>query len=607
MKKIYRSAIVIIIALFPFLCTQAAEAGPAPAGHWTGAIHLPGTKLEIIVDLGTKSGDGDWSGKIAIPAQGLRDFALTRIRVAGSEVSFALPTIPGDPTFTGKVADDGSTIGGSFTQGGQTFPFQLTRSTAAASPPIPSAPTAPMPPAVPGTGIVGWWFGALDLGGIKLRLTLNVHEQDGRKVATIDSIDQGAKGIPVTTVSETETGIRLELAAIGAVYEGTYQANGSELKGTWTQGGRPLPLVFLRLEKPYALSRPQEPQKPYPYREENVTFTNPRANITLAGTLTRPAGDGPHPAVVLVSGSGPQDRDESLMGHKPFLVLADYLTRAGIAVLRYDDRGTARSGGKHWQSTHVDFASDARAAFEFLRAQKGIDPKRVGLLGHSEGSVHAPLAAADLPEVAFMVFLAGVGVPMDKLLERQAEDMLKLTGIDYQPSTEERAVWDAMNERMRTRPDDPSTPDFLRAKFKESVALMSEQHKQALGLTGGDSVLEGRLQTMLTPWFIHIAVYDPRPALMKTHCPVLALNGDKDMQVAADENLAGIKSALEEGGNRDVTIRKFPGLNHLFQHCTTGGVGEYSTIEETMAPEVLDTVAKWIAAKTSASVAQATR
>jgi pimeloyl-ACP methyl ester carboxylesterase len=464
----------------------------------------------------------------------------------------------------------------------------LSRAEDGASAPVPASPT---------TGLAGSWLGALDVGAVKLRLALNVRDLDGKRVATIDSIDQGAKGLPVSMITETEGSVRLELKNIGAVFEGTYRADGAELAGTWTQGGQPLPLVFRRQEKPFALSRPQVPTKPYPYREEDVTFRNERADITLAGTLTLPPGEGPFAAVVLISGSGPQDRDESLMGHKPFLVLADHLTRAGIAVLRYDDRGVARSKGNHAKATHVDFASDARAAFEFLRTRAGIDPKRIGLLGHSEGSIHAPLAAADAQDVAFIVFLAGVGVPMNELLERQTIDLLKLRGIDYAISPAERAIRDAMNERMRTLPDDPETPAFIRAKLQEGFALMSDDMKRLLGVN--ETMIESQTQMMLSPWFMRLAIYDPRPALIKLRCPLLALNGDKDSQVAADENLAGIKAALEAGGNNDVTVRKFPGLNHLFQHSTTGAPSEYGTIEETMSPEVLAVVAEWILAKTT--------
>lgn len=582
-----------------FLLTGAAvRAATLPAGHWEGAIKLPGTELAIRIDLTSPAAaDGAWAGTIDIPAQGLRGYTLTQVAVEDAAISFALPNIPGDPAFTGQLAADGATIAGSFTQGGQTFPFQLARApAAAAATPTASSPLLPAPAANAGTGIVGAWLGALDLGGVKLRLAVNVREQAGQRVATLDSIDQGANGIPVTNITDTAGGARLELKGIGAVFEGTYRADGAELAGTWSQGGRSLPLVLQRQEKPFALSRPQEPKPPHPYREEEVTFRNEKAGITLAGTLTLPAGTGPHPAVVLVSGSGPQDRDESLMGHKPFLVLADHLTRAGLVVLRYDDRGAGRSEGQHFASTHVDFADDARAALEYVRTRAEVDPQRTGLLGHSEGGVHVPLAAAEVPGTAFMVFLAGVGVPVEELLERQSLDVVRAMGLDYVPTPEEEKIQDAIYDRMRNLPDDPGTPAFIREKVREGYALVPEAVKQALGLT--ETVLDSRIEMMLSPWFMRLAVYDPRPALTAVDCPVLALNGDKDVQVAAEENLAAIKTALTAGGNRDVTVKKFPGLNHLFQHCTTGAVSEYGLIEETMSPEVLATVSDWIREKT---------
>jgi uncharacterized protein len=453
------------------------------------------------------------------------------------------------------------------------------------------------PARLPGKGVVGAWLGALDVQGFKLRLGLNVAEADGKLAAVLDSIDQNAK-LPVSSIEAGVTDVRFAVQAIGASYEGKFSSDGAEIDGTWTQGGASLPLVLKRLAKPFAVSRSQEPVKPYPYREEELTFPNATAGIHLAGTLTLPAGAGPHPAVILMSGSGPQDRDESVMGHKPFLVLADHLTRAGIAVLRYDDRGVGRSGGKFGAATHLDFASDGRAALAFLKTRPEIDPRRIGLLGHSEGTVHAPLAALEAGDVAFIVSLAGVGVPMRQLIERQAVDMAASLGLTYVISPEERAIDDAIYERLRSKPDDPETAAFLRAKMKEAAALLPADLKKAMGFS--DEVFEARIRMVLTPWFKKLALYDPVAVWKQIHCPVLALNGDKDVQVAADENLEGLSAALAAGGNERVTVKKFPGLNHLFQRCKTGAVSEYGEIDETMSPEVLKTVAAWINAQASA-------
>jgi len=470
--------------------------------------------------------------------------------------------------------------------------FALFISTFAQSDPVPRASSL----AENDARMVGSWLGALEIQGLKLRLGLEVNDADGTLSAVLDSIDQNAK-ISVTRIETRGKRIRFEVRGAGAEFQGELSDDGSALSGIWSQGGSRWPLEFERQEKPFALNRPQEPVKPYPYREEEVSFTGGDSSIQLAGTLTVPEGQGPFPAVVLMSGSGPQDRNEAVMGHKPFLVLADHLTRAGIAVLRYDDRGVAGSGGNFASATHHDFAADGGAAFAYLKARPEIDPNRVGLLGHSEGSVHAPLAAIEAKEVAFIVSLAGVGVPMQQLMERQAIDVAAAAGVTYIPSERERAIDDAMYARLRTHADDPETPGFLRAKMKEAFAAMSPELKKVFGLN--EDTIESRVRFVLTPWFKKIALYDPAPVWAEIRCPVLAINGDKDTQVAAEENLAGIRNALEAGGNYEVTTRNFPGLNHLFQPCLTGAPSEYGEIEETISPEVLSFVAGWILARTA--------
>jgi pimeloyl-ACP methyl ester carboxylesterase len=465
----------------------------------------------------------------------------------------------------------------------------------AAQPATPIKPPAEAP-GIPGNGAAGSWLGALDLGSMKLRLALEVTAKDGKLEAVLDSIDQNAK-LPVTSIEDSAAGLKFAVAPINGSFEGRYSQDGAQLVGTWTQAGNSLPLTFKRQASRFALKRPQEPTKPFPYREEEVTVQNSRASVSLAGTLTLPAGKGPFPAVVLMSGSGPQDRDESLMGHKPFLVLADHLTRAGIAVLRYDDRGFGKSSGNFAAATHVDFASDGRAAFEYLKTRPEIDPARIGLLGHSEGSVYAPYIAKDGPDVAFVVLLAGVGVPVRDLLERQGMDILKAMGLAYTPSAEEIAINDAIFERLALKKIDRETAEFLRAKLREAIALTPENVRRALNLN--EQSIEMRLQTLLNPWFMELLTYDAHKELGHIRAPVLALFGSKDTQVAAEPNSEAMKKAFAAAGNRDVTLKTFDGLNHLFQHATTGALTEYSSIEETMAPAVLETTSKWILQKTA--------
>jgi len=586
MKSI-RSTLTLAL-LLGGLSSLATRTAAAPNGHWEGAIAIPGTKLEIRVDLAPAG--SAWGGTIDIPVQAIRGFALGDVSVTGSEISFRMPNIPGDPVFKGTISDD-TRISGTFTQGGQTFPFALERrASTARQGETPSH-------GIPGKGLAGHWQGSLRQGPAELRLVLHVegNAEDNYK-ATIDSLDQGAKGIPVSKVEFSDGVAHIELAVIHAVYEGKISADGSEIEGRWKQGPVDAPIVFRRLAAAPELARPQVPQKPYPYVEREVTFAGGAPDVTLAGTLTMPKGDGPFPAVVLLSGSGPQDRDEALMGHRPFLVLSDHLTRQGIAVLRFDDRGVGKSQGDYGKATHEDFAADALAAFTFLKSQPGIDPAHVGLCGHSEGGVHAPLVAADHDDVAFIVMLAGVGVPLAELLPRQQDDLMNAMGVPEDTRREQQQAQKDVFAILRELGGTKEARSKIRARLLEVIAKYTPEELKAVGYSEG--MIDQQIGMMTSPWFVKLLSYDPAPTLAKVHCPVLALNGKKDMQVAWQENLDGIRAGLATGGNTNVTTKALPDLNHLFQHCQTGAISEYGTIEETMSPEVLSLVSDWILQQT---------
>jgi pimeloyl-ACP methyl ester carboxylesterase len=333
-----------------------------------------------------------------------------------------------------------------------------------------------------------------------------------------------------------------------------------------------------------ARRRPQEPHPPFPYRSEEVSFANPRAQgVTLAGTLTLPQGDGPFPAAILITGSGAQDRDEALMGHKPFAVLADYLTRHGIAVLRYDDRGFGRSTGNFSGATSADFATDAAAAYAFLRARPGIDHDAIGFIGHSEGGMVGPLAAPDSPGAAFMVLLAGPGTRSRDLMEAQRRAIGQSMGMT-------EAELDRAGP-IQARLTEIAAGNLTQAEAE--AAMHAAIPDEALARSGVTPAQRDMLIARTSdPWFRWFLRYDPAPALSALHMPVLALNGSLDRQVLAQANLAGIRAAL--AGNPDVTATELPGLNHLFQTARTGGMGEYADLEETMAPVVLETVTEWI-------------
>jgi len=288
----------------------------------------------------------------------------------------------------------------------------------------------PAAPAQSTADVQGTWLGTLDAGGVRLRVAFEISNAASGLTATMDSLDQGAKGIPVAAVNYRRPALTMAVTAIGGTYRGELAADGETISGTWSQGGALLPLVLKRVKQTElpAPRRPQMPVKPYPYHEEDVVIDNATAKVKLAGTLTVPQGPGPFPAVLLITGSGPQDRDESLMGHKPFLVLADHLTRQGIAVLRLDDRGVAKSTGDFAAATTADFSTDAESGFLYLLSRREIEPHKVGLIGHSEGGLIAPMVAARNEKVAFIVLMAASGVPGDDVLVEQVRMMAMASG-----------------------------------------------------------------------------------------------------------------------------------------------------------------------------------
>lgn len=332
------------------------------------------------------------------------------------------------------------------------------------------------------------------------------------------------------------------------------------------------------------------PVKPYPYREEDVTYDNPMANIKLAGTITIPQGKGPFPAVLLMAGSGPNDRDESLMGHKPFLVLADYLTRKGIVVLRYDKRGVGKSGGDYSKAIMEDFASDGEAGVGYLKTRSEVDAHKIGIVGHSEGGVEGPMVAASDPDVAFVVMMAGPGVKGDELLAAQQKLLQQSRGISAEKIEQDAVVQKKVFAILQKDEDDSVRDAELRTALQGSVP------EAQLGM---------QVKILNSPWFRGFVVYDPAPTLMKMKCPVLAINGEKDLQVPPDQNLPAIRKAL--ANNKNAEVDELPGLNHLFQTAKTGAIGEYAEIDETMSPVALEKVAGWIAKQTQLADASSAR
>jgi len=439
----------------------------------------------------------------------------------------------------------------------------------------------------------GTWQGTIQ--GM-IRLVLHVERTSaGALRSTLDSPDQGAMGIKIDTLWVTADSLHLAMRALNARYDARFGDADSSLAGLWAQSGVAVPLTLKRNNQPVVVRRPQEPVRPFPYDTLDVVYPNARAGIKLAGTLTTPRGTGPFPCALLITGSGPEDRNEALFGHKPFWVLADHLTRKGIAVLRVDDRGVGGSTGSPRGSTSEDFAGDVLAGIEFLKTRKEIDPRKIGLIGHSEGGLIAPMVAARSKDVAFIVLMAGPGVRGDSILIMQAAAMRRLQGMsDAQIAREATAMRNA--HEMARRGDSLGIERASRELVEVQVAMVPEEQRASVGNL--DTLALAAKRQLSLPWIRFFVSYDPRPTLMKVKCPVLALNGSKDFQVPPKENLAAVSAALQAGGNRDATVKELPGLNHMFQTATTGAMSEYAAIEETIAPAALDEMSGWIAART---------
>ncbi|RVT78603.1 alpha/beta fold hydrolase [Flavobacterium sufflavum] len=447
-----------------------------------------------------------------------------------------------------------------------------------------------------GQEIAGQWNGILKVPGAQLRLVFDIQKTANGIGATMDSPDQGAKGIPVSTSSFENSVLKITVANLKIEYEGTLGKD-NIIVGNFKQAGQSFPMNLSKEKaEKEALIRPQEPTKPYSYYSEYIIFENKKAGINLAGTLTLPKKDGVFPVVILISGSGPQNRDEELLGHKPFLVLSDYLTKNGIAVLRYDDRGVAASKGNFKTATSLDFSTDVEAGIEYLKTRKEINKSKIGLIGHSEGGIIAPMVARKSKDVAFIVLLAGTGIQGDQLLLLQQQLIGKASGVsdeDLQKNKlSNRKVFDIVNKSASLEQLQIDLTNYIKQTLKDN----SNGEKPAE--MSDDDFIKLQLKQIATPWMHYFIKYNPAPTLEKVKCAVLALNGEKDLQVPPKENLAAIKEALSKGGNKNVTAIELPNLNHLFQECKTGSPQEYATIEQTFSPTTLIEILKWIKTQT---------
>lgn len=443
--------------------------------------------------------------------------------------------------------------------------------------------------------IAGDWYGTLNIQGNKLHLVFHITKTGETYVSTMDSPDQNAFGLATDNTAFSNNQLTIQAAKFGLKYTGTFKADSNNIKGTFTQGPANLPLT-LSHDKPTAAlapaTRPQDP-KDFPYKQEEVYFINPKAGDKLAGTLTMPSGK-VSKIVVLISGSGPQNRDEEIkqFNHRPFLVWSDWLTRQGIAVLRYDDRGIGKSTGNFGTATSAAFADDAEAAVNYIKSRQDIKNLSIGLMGHSEGGMIAPMVASRNKDVSFVVLLAGPGVPLTDLMLQQTADEARLGGATPEnikltlASSQKVFAIMAQHQDMSKQQLKPIIDTLL---YRE---LRTYPKAAFQGKNMDDIVREN--EVLLSPWFRYFIAFKPADYLTKIKCPVLALNGTLDMQVNSTANLAAIKTSLQKAGNKNFQVMALPGLNHLFQKAITGSVAEYAQSEETVNPVALQDVSVWI-------------
>ncbi|MFQ5550787.1 MAG: alpha/beta hydrolase family protein [Gemmatimonadales bacterium] len=439
-------------------------------------------------------------------------------------------------------------------------------------------------------GVVGTWGGAIEVVGTQLTISVTFAMAESL-TATIDIPQQGARDIPLVQVAATADSVRFAIQAGPGLAEFAGVQVGDSIGGSFTQSG---------VEGSFWMRRQvvDEEIEALPYYVDEVEFSN--GSVTLAGTFTVPRDGGPYPAVVLVSGSGPQNREGDVFGFEMFKALADHLTRNGIAVLRYDDRGLGGSSGNLFESTTEDFAYDALAGVRLLTLRRDIDPTKIGIVGHSEGGTVAPIAAARSSGVAFIVLLAGTGVTGEELLVEQAELILRASGASDDELRDQREL---QRRILRVAREDEGWEDVaeeLMRLGRVQLGRLSEEARAAIPDPDTYLATQARasMENMRSRWFRFFMQYDPVPTLRTVDVPVLAMFGELDLQVAPHQNAGPIESALHEGGNEDVTVVTVPGANHLFQAAETGVPAEYARLEPEFIPGFLDAVTEWILAQT---------
>jgi uncharacterized protein len=565
-----------LLCLVLAMLTTVSTASPEPIkGDWHADLQIPTGILTIIFSI-TQDSEGNLDAHMESPDQAPgQKIPISAVSLVDDHLSITIGLIGAGIEVDWD--DEEQHFSGTFAQGIE-LPIIIERGLPAAKPTI--------------EGLDGDWKATINRNGVDLRIILSIHTTERGTLANIDSPDTMAMNIPVSDLTKDGDSIGYKIAIVSGVFTGTL-TNPDTITGTWVMPGEDdITITYVRSAEgdgAVIRNRPQVPTEPYGYIVEDVTYENQQAEgVTLAGTLTLPEGDGPFPAAILISGSGPQDRNESVFGHQPFLVLADHLTKEGIAVLRYDDRGVAHSTGDYSNANSADFATDANAAFAYLRSRDDINHHAIGFVGHSEGGLIAPIAVQEnknqsRDNVAYIVMLSGPGTSSQQIARSQN----RLIALSQGTSEEDIAKSEKINSQITRAVAESTSTDDAKAKMRE---ILTPQAIEALGIN--ESQVELIIAQNSSPWIRYFLGYDPANFLPQITIPILALNGELDLQVPAKENLTGLRVLLKD--HPDATITELPGLNHMFQHATTGALGEYNDIEETFSPEAMKIIADWI-------------
>lgn len=569
-------ALVVLCAL-----TQTTLAATDDlSGQWHGKLVVGSTELPLVVNL-KKDGEKQ-KGSLDSPAQGVFGLLMDEVNFDAENVSFKINSI--SAYFEGQYDPKKEVVSGNFIQGGVNK-LVLSRPQPADAKSVSKSNDV--------KDLEGTWSGQIKIPGSPLAFVIHISEVEGELQATADSPDQGATGLKVDKIMLKDGEINFNMVKLGVSYKGQLNQNLSEIEGKFSQGGMIFELNFSQEPIPEKVyERSQIPKAPFDYHIEEVVVQNQAAGIELAGTLTRPREAGEvKAAAVLITGSGPQDRDETIFEHKPFWVIADHFAKQGYAVLRLDDRGVGESSGNFNQATSEDFVTDVSAAVDFLQQRSDIPEDKIGLIGHSEGGMIAPMLASERDDLAYLILLAAPGVPVTDLMAEQKYLIAKSNGTDEVTAAAQRVKDLALNQSMVKWIAEGDLTAKLTAYFEAELSPQFESPEQV------EQMVEKNVKLMDTPWFRYFIAFKPAQFLKRVKTPVLALNGEHDVQVAAASNLVGVEKALTKANNKDVTILSLPKLNHMFQTSSTGAISEYININETFSPVALDAMINWLDAR----------